>query len=156
AERTLLTAVASGASPAELADLLFSAATDRAYADVGHLLDFCNKGFELLDLIGWEHAAEVLPSVAERLVRARGGEEADAGRHPIDLVPVLRQAADELPRLLEEGTGKTWDEVSALSRTLLGEDPLAILAALREAMRSGARPEQLTRALAYAAALRIA
>ncbi|MBI1916951.1 MAG: Rieske 2Fe-2S domain-containing protein [Planctomycetes bacterium] len=156
AERTLLTAVASGATPAQLADLLFSAATDRAYADVGHLLDFCNKAFELLDLIGWEHAGEVLPSVTERLVRARGGEETDAWRHPVDLVPVLREAADELPRLLEEGAGKTWDGVAALSGELLGEGPLAIIAALREAIRSGARPEQMTKALAYAAALRIA
>jgi len=156
AERTLLTAVASGATPAQLADLLFSAATDRAYADVGHLLDFCNKAFELLDLIGWEHAGDVLPSVIERLVRARGGEETDAWRHPVDLVPVLREAADELPRLLEEGAGKTWDGVAALSGELLGEEPLAIVAALREAIRGGARPEQLTKALAYAAALRIA
>ncbi len=156
AERTLLTAVASGGSREQLADLLFSAATDRAYADVGHLLDFCNKAFELLDLIGWEHAAEVLPSVTERLVRARGGEETDAWRHPVDLVPVLREASDELPRLLEEGAGKTWDGVPALSRELLGEDPLAILDALRAAIRAGARPEQLTKALAYAAALRIA
>src|SRR5262245_9869764 len=155
AERTLLTDVASGASREQLTDLLFCAATDRAYADVGHLLDFCNKAFELLDLIGWEHAAEVLPSVTERLVRARGGEETDAWRHPVDLVPVLREAADALPRLLEEGAGKTWDEVSSLSRALLAEDPLAIIAALREAIRSGARPEQLTRALAYAAALRL-
>jgi nitrite reductase/ring-hydroxylating ferredoxin subunit len=156
AERTLLTAVATGATPAQLADLLFSAATDRPYADVGHLLDFCNKAFELLDLIGWEHAAAVLPSVAERLVRARGGEETDAWRHPVDLVPVLREAANELPRLRAEGAGKTWDGVVALSGELLGEEPLAIVAALREALRGGARPEQLTKALAYAAALRIA
>jgi nitrite reductase/ring-hydroxylating ferredoxin subunit len=156
AERTLLTALQNGASPAEAADLLFSAATDRPYADTGHLLDFCNKAFELLDLIGWEHAATVLPAVTEELVRARGGEETDAWRHPLDLVPVLHRAADELPGLFREGAGRTWDAVGTLAHALLGDDPLAILAALREAIRAGARPEQLARALALAAALRIA
>jgi nitrite reductase/ring-hydroxylating ferredoxin subunit len=156
AERTLRTAIASGFSPAELADLLFSAATDRPYADTGHLLDFCNKAFELLDLIGWQHAAAVLPAVVGELTSARGGEETDAWRHPVDLVPVLHQAAAELPRLMSEGAGRAWDDVPALSRALLGEDPLAILAAVRDAFGAGALPEQVSRALAYAAALRIA
>jgi nitrite reductase/ring-hydroxylating ferredoxin subunit len=156
AERTLLTAIANGASPAQLADLLFTAATDRPYAATGHLLDFCNKAFELLDLIGWEHAAAVLPAVVGDLVSARGGEETDAWRHPVDLVTLLQQSAAELPRLLAEGAARQWDGEPALSRALLGEDPLAILAALRDAFRAGARPEQVSRALAYAAALRIA
>jgi nitrite reductase/ring-hydroxylating ferredoxin subunit len=156
AERTLLTALRDGASPADAADLLFSAATDRFYADTGHLLDFCNKAFELLELIGWEHAAAVLPAVAGELVEARGGEETDSWRHPVDLAPVLHAVAAELPGLLQQGAGRPWDAVPALSRALLGEEPLAIIAALREAVVAGARPGQLTKALAYAAALRIA
>jgi nitrite reductase/ring-hydroxylating ferredoxin subunit len=156
AERTLLTAIKNGASPTDLADLVFSAATDRAYADTGHLLDFCNKAFELLDLIGWEHAAAVLPAVVGELVQARGGDETDAWRHPVDLVPVLNQAAKDLPSLLEEGKGRNWDNISGLSRSLLGEDPLAIIDALREAIRAGASPEQTAKVLAYAAAWRIA
>ncbi|OUL73677.1 hypothetical protein CA601_43635, partial [Paraburkholderia hospita] len=35
AERTLLTAIATGASPAALADALLSAGTERAFADTG-------------------------------------------------------------------------------------------------------------------------
>jgi nitrite reductase/ring-hydroxylating ferredoxin subunit len=156
AERTLLTAVHNGASPAELADLVFSAATDRFYADTGHLLDFCNKAFELLDLIGWEHAAEVLPAITEELVQARGGEEVDAWRHPVDLAPALRQVGEEIPALLREGQGRSWTATASLGRTLLEDDPQKVLAALREALRAGARPAQLTQALAYAAALRLA
>ena len=38
------------------ADALLAAATERAFADDGHTLDFINKAFECLDLIGWEHA----------------------------------------------------------------------------------------------------
>jgi nitrite reductase/ring-hydroxylating ferredoxin subunit len=71
AERTLLTAVAAGASPAALADLLLTANTDRAFADEGHSLDFTNKAFECLDLIGWEHADAVLPTVLGQMVAVR-------------------------------------------------------------------------------------
>src|SRR4051794_5347195 len=63
AERTLLTAIATDAPPAALVSLLFAAATDRAFADSGHSLDFINKACECLDLIGWEHAAALLPTV---------------------------------------------------------------------------------------------
>jgi nitrite reductase/ring-hydroxylating ferredoxin subunit len=156
AERTVLTAVQNGAAPAELAELIFSAATDRFYADSGHLLDFCNKAFELLDLIGWEHAFAVLPTLMEQLVRARGGEEVDAWRHPVDLAPVLQEVGRELANLLQEGAGRRWDDVRGLSRALLAEDPLTIITSLREAIRAGARPEQLAKALSYAAAMRIA
>jgi nitrite reductase/ring-hydroxylating ferredoxin subunit len=156
AERTVLTAIAGGATPAELADLLFTAAADRPYADTGHLLDFCNKAFELLDLIGWVYAATVLPAVLGELVSARGGEETDAWRHPIDLIPVLREAEAALPDLFREGEGRRWDDVASLGNALLAEDPFAVLGALREAIRRGARPAQLSQALAYAAALRLA
>src|SRR5262249_29160567 len=53
AERPLLTAIAADVSPALLADALLAAETDRAFADSGHSLDFINKAFECLDLIGW-------------------------------------------------------------------------------------------------------
>src|SRR5271163_2965348 len=91
AERTVLTAIASGASPAALADLLFAAATDRAYADGGHSLDFINKAFECLDIIGWDHAADMLPSVVGQMAAARGAEERTAWRQPIDLIARCQQ-----------------------------------------------------------------
>jgi nitrite reductase/ring-hydroxylating ferredoxin subunit len=156
AERTLLTAIQNGASPAELAELIFSAATDRFYADTGHLLDFCNKAFELLDGIGWDHASAVLPTLMEQLVQARGGEEVDAWRHPLDLAPLLHQVSRESADLFRAGVGRHWDEVRSLSAALLGEDPVAILTSLRQALGAGASAEQLAKALAYAAAVRIA
>ena len=80
AERTLLTAIAASTPPAALADLLLAAATDRAFADGGHSLDFINKAFECLDLIGWEHAAAVLPTVVGHMVAgARGGGDRPPG-----------------------------------------------------------------------------
>ncbi len=159
AERTLQTAIVNGAPPAQLCDLLFSAATERFYADGGHVLDEINKAAELLDLIGWEHAADVLPSLISHLVSARGGEEIGAWRHPVDLVPPLTALANELPDLLQTGAAATenWDDVAGLAHALLGgEDPLANLAALKSAFAAGARPIQAARALAYAAGLRVA
>jgi nitrite reductase/ring-hydroxylating ferredoxin subunit len=156
AERTLLTAVENGAAPEQLADLLFTAITDRYYSAVGHLLDFSNKAFELLDLIGWQHAREVLPSIVAQLVSSRGGEESNSWRHPVDLVPPLQEVGREIVELFEKGKGKRWSGERELSAQLLGEDPLKIIKALKEAIRSGAQPQQLSKSLAYAAAMRIA
>lgn len=157
AERTLLTAIAAGTTPAALADLLFSAATDRIYADGGHSLDFVNKGFECLDLIGWEHAPSVLPSVVGQMVAARGADEATAWRHPVDLVALCEHAALELQDYLVAGLGqKPWTGHALLANNLLGDDPSALLRALMAAARSGATPADLGRSLAYAAALRVA
>jgi hypothetical protein len=156
AERTLRTAIRNGASPAELADLIFTAATDRIYADSGHVLDFANKAFELLDLIGWEQAEKVLPAIVPQLVAARGGEEQNAWRHPFDLVPALRAVEQQLPELIRSGQRTAWDDLAGLSLALGGDDPLRIIEALRQAISAGARPEQLSQALVHAAALRIA
>jgi hypothetical protein len=157
AERTVLTAIAGGAAPAELACLLLAAETDRAYADTGHSLDFVNKAFECLDLIGWEHAAAVLPTVVGQMVGARGAEESTAWRQPADLVALCRTTAAELPDLFSAApAGGRWPEHAVLARMLLGDDPLAIMDALKAAVRAGAAPGDLGRALAYAAALRVA
>jgi nitrite reductase/ring-hydroxylating ferredoxin subunit len=157
AERIVLTAIAAGASSAELADLLFTAETDRAYSDGGHSLDFINKAFECLDLIGWEHAAEVLSSVVGQMTQARGAEESTAWRQPVDLITLCRDAALELPDLFAAGRGAgRWSEHSSLTQRLLADEPIAIIGALKAAARAGASPADLGKSLAYAAALRVA
>ncbi|HZU91760.1 MAG TPA: Rieske (2Fe-2S) protein [Stellaceae bacterium] len=156
AERTVLTAIAEGAAPAALADLLFTAETDRAYADGGHSLDFVNKAFECLDLIGWDHAAEILPSVIGQMAEARGAEERTAWRQPVDLIALCAEAAAEFPRLFAAGGRCGWSDHARLAEELLGDDPAATIAALFAAARAGAAPADLGRALAYAAALRVA
>ena len=157
AERTLLTAIASGLSPAVLADALLAAETERAFADTGHSLDFINKAFECLDLIGWEHAAAVLPTVVGQMVAARGAEESTAWRQPVDLVALCDEAAGQLPELFAAGRGTHgWSDHAALARELLGDDPARIVDALKAAIRAGAAPADLGRSLAYGAALRVA
>ena len=108
AERTLLTAIAAGFPPAVLADALLAAETERAFADTGHSLDFINKAFECLDLIGWEHAAAVLPTVVGQMVAARGAEESTAWRQPVDLVALCDEAVSQLPELFAAGSGAAW------------------------------------------------
>ena len=157
ADRTLLTAIAAGASPAVLADALLAAGTERAFADSGHSLDFINKAFECLDLIGWEHAAAVLPTVVGQMVAARGAEESTAWRQPVDLIALCEKAAGQLPELFTRGCSvHGWSDHAALAQALLGDDPARIVDALKEAIRAGAAPADLGRSLAYGAALRVA
>jgi nitrite reductase/ring-hydroxylating ferredoxin subunit len=157
AERTLQTAIAGGASPASLADLLFAAETDRAYADGGHSFDFINKAFECLDLVGWQHAADILPSVVGQMTAARGAEERTAWRQPVDLAALCQEAAPELPQLFAvRHIRHGWSEHRVLAESLLADDPIEILGALNAAARDGASPADAGRALAYAAALRVA
>src|SRR5262249_52315468 len=73
--------------------------------DTGHSLDFINKAFECLDLIGWEHAPAVLPTVVGQMVVARGAEESTAWRQPVDLVALCDEAASQLPGLFAAGRG---------------------------------------------------
>ena len=123
----------------------------------GILLDFINKACECLDLIGWEHAAVVLPSVVGQLVSAQGAEEATAWRHPIDLVSLCEEATQELQGLSASvDSGAAWSEHAVLAEALLGDDANAILEALKAAIRAGASPVDLSRSLAYAAARRVA
>src|SRR6202048_920393 len=157
AERTVLTAIAGGASPAALADLLFAAETDRAYADGGHSFDFINKAFECLDIIGWEYAADVLPSVVGQTAAARGAEERTAWRQPVDLIALCQRAGLEVAPLFAAGNkSRHWSDHISVSESLLGDDPTEIIDALTAAARDGASPADLGRALAYAAALRVA
>jgi nitrite reductase/ring-hydroxylating ferredoxin subunit len=158
AERCLLTAIANGASPGEVADLLVSAATDRIVSDSGHVVDFMNKAFELLALIGWEHAPEVLPTVVGPLVNARGGEETSQWRHPVDLVSRLRQVDEELAALMQKGChhGPPVPSATAgLTKVLLHEEPSAIIDALKGAVQEGVPPVEISKQVAYAAAMRI-
>ena len=158
AERCLRTAIDLGISSREIADMVFAAATDRVYLDAGHVVDFCNKAFELLDHIGWEHAGRVLTSLVPGIASARRSEELNSWRNPIDLSSMVREARDALPELWRQGAGARgqWDDEQSLVDTILADDPDATLQALRQAVREGAAAEQLGGAVAYAAFLRMA
>ncbi|MDA0364738.1 MAG: Rieske (2Fe-2S) protein, partial [Chloroflexi bacterium] len=96
AERCLRTAIRIGLPAPVIADMIFAACTDHLFLDEGHSLDFANKAFELLDLIGWEHAEAVLPSLIVPLVRADRMEETASWQHPDDLPALLAGALGAL------------------------------------------------------------
>ena len=158
AERCIITALRAGAGPQQMADILFSAATDFRYIDIGHPLDFTNKAFEALDIVGWEQAETVLTSLVPGYASARRMEESNAWRNPIDLIELLRDARAQIPAALSTGQlhrGR-WSGRDDLVPVLLDDDPHAIADALLAALRAGASEVDLAAVVAYAAALRIA
>ncbi len=155
AERCIISAVRAGASPSQMADMLFTAVTDHRYIQVGHPADFTNKAFEALDIAGWEYAEIVLTSLVPGYAAADRMEEANAWRNPIDLVAILDKAFQQLQTVAVAKTTAAWHWHDLLP-ILHGDDPQAIAHALLDALRQGATAHQLAEAVTYAAALRIA
>ena len=158
AERCLVTAIRAGKDQNNIADILFSAATDHRYLDSGHVLDFTNKAFEALDIVGWDMAEQVLTSLVTLYAEATRMEERSSWRHPIDIVALLNDCFDKLPAVLERGkqSQKTWKASKKTVDVLLGDNPAAIINILIESLQDGAKHEELAAIVAYAAALRIA
>lgn len=158
AERCLVTAIRAGTEPHILADMLFSAATDHRYLDSGHVLDFTNKAFEALDIVGWDLAEQVLTSLVTLYAQATRMEERSSWRHPVDIIALLNDCFDKLPAVLEK-KGKqsrtTWKATKATIDVLLGDNPNAIVNVLIESLQDGAKEEELAAIVAYTAALRI-
>jgi nitrite reductase/ring-hydroxylating ferredoxin subunit len=160
AERSLATAIASGAST-EVESMMFAAVTDHVFIDGGHTIDFTNKAFEALGYAGADAAAAILPTLVRETASASRSEEGGEWRNPHDLAALVRRADERIPRawnegaLLRRGTVFTDKQVSELAWELLTDDPETVVDALLAAMVQGATGEQLGRAVALAAALRI-
>ncbi|MBI3941819.1 MAG: Rieske (2Fe-2S) protein [Chloroflexi bacterium] len=165
AERCIVSALRAGAGDGQISDMLFAAATDHRYIQIGHVLDFTNKALEALDIAGWDasRAEIVLTSLANGYANANRMEESNAWRNPIDLIQLLEEAFDRLPAVLTQGAQQNESQpapVQSYSTTLvpvlLGEDPQAIADALLSTLRAGVAIADLAGIVAYAAALRIA
>ncbi|MDQ1460206.1 MAG: hypothetical protein QOI08_1690 [Actinomycetota bacterium] len=153
AERTLETALCDPAHLAEVEAMMFAAVTDHVFIDGGHTIDFTNKAFEAVQMLGPDSAREVLPTLVPQTARAQRSEEFSEWRHPHDLVTLAAETAAEL-----QGPGPTQSsgaDVGAIAWHLLADQPFAVADALIEGRAAGATDEELGRALAYAAALRI-
>jgi nitrite reductase/ring-hydroxylating ferredoxin subunit len=158
AERALVSAVRAGATPNELADMLFAAATDHRYLDGGHTLDFVNKALEALDVAGWERAESVLGSLPTQLAFAERMEESNAWRNPVDLPALVEAAFERLPESLASGAALrgSWDGRDKLVTAVLDAEAPEMVDALIGALRAGATEVELASAVAFAAATRIA
>ena len=153
AERTLETALTDPSRLAAVEATMFAAVTDHVFVDGGHTIDFTNKAFEALDLLGPDAAGQVLPTLVSQTTRAQRSEEFSEWRHPHDLVALAAETAARI-----QGPSPAHSagiDVGAIGWQLLADEPLAVADALVDARLAGATDEELGRALAYAAALRI-
>ncbi|MAT98070.1 MAG: nitrite reductase [Anaerolineaceae bacterium] len=158
AERCIISAIEAGATPQQMADILFTAVTDHRYIQIGHPADFTNKAFEALDIVGWEYAKPVLTSLVTGYAQAGRMEESNSWRHPIDLIEILHEAFEKLSDVVVAGEKKSgeWNGRNDLVPILLDDDPQASVDALLNSLNTGAGPVELAETVTYAAALRIA
>lgn len=152
AERALATAVGE-LKPPQVAELVFAAATDHRYLNGGHALDHANKAFELLELIGWEHAAETLASVVPILVGAQRMEESSSWRHPLDVAALVREAGAELVAL-PAVEAREWSGHLELAERILEGEPGETMETMLRLLRSGVPAAELSSAVALAGSLR--
>ena len=159
-ERVILTAVRAGYAHTDLADMLFAAVTDHYFLDTGHSIDFVNKAFELLDQIGWEEAETILPSIIPGITGAQRMEESNSWRNPIDLPALLEPVFDDLVngKLLndEQSNDLSSEAFDTLVEVLLSDDPAASIQALINVLLEGTALTQVSLALSFAAAKRVA
>ena len=153
AERCVRTAVAADWPLEDVVGMLLAGATDHFFLSTGHVVDFLNKAWEMVDLIGEEHAADVLSGVVPPMATAfRHEESADW----MEFVAPLHAVFAELPALVAAGAGKRWDGADALLAIALGDAPHATIAAFRDAIADGATITDLTRVLCRAGVYRVA
>lgn len=154
AERVLTTA-ARCLEATELCGVVGAATTDHVFVDGGHTIDFANKAFEALGHLGPEAASAVVPTLARQMAGASRSEEGGDWRHPHDLPALL--APVQTHGAAGTGAGSGWSDadVDTLAWSLLGDEPQDVTGALDRAFAGGATSEQVARAVAYAAALRL-
>jgi len=157
AERTLETALAEPGQLGEVEEMMFAAVTDHVFIDGGHTIDFTNKAFEAVEQLGKDAAGEILPTLVRQTTAASRSEEFSEWRYPHDHAAIARRTINALDDALAAGRPErgAFTDVGALGWQLLDDDPDVVAAALLDAIRTGADEEQVGRAIAYAAALRI-
>ena len=153
AERTLATLVAAGDLGAA-DEAMFAAITDHVFIDEGHTLDFTNKAFEAIALLGPALAPDALGSLVAQTCAADRAEESGPWQHPVDLAALAEHGGDALASAAPPADAR-WDDTDALAHTVVTGEPHDAVAALVAARTAGATAEELARAVAYAAALRL-
>jgi len=158
AERTLETALRDAGALRAVEAMMFTAISDHVFVDGGHTIDFTNKAFEAVEHLGKDAAGEILPTLVRQTTAASRSEEFGEWRHPHNHAALARRTIESLDAALTAGRARRGEfaDVGALGWQLLDDDPEVVAGALLDALRAGADEEQIGRAVAYAAALRIA
>lgn len=151
AERVLRTCCAQGGSLADAAELLLVAGTDHFFLSTGHVLDFTNKAFELIDHLGDEAAESVLASLTRPMAGAFRHDESadweDAGGPLAEAFARFDTRPADDPAWADDGT---------LLELLLEGDPPEIIRAMSDAVQRGAGPRALAAVVCDASMLRVA
>ncbi|MCH8905660.1 MAG: Rieske 2Fe-2S domain-containing protein [Candidatus Heimdallarchaeota archaeon] len=157
-ERCLSSAIDIGASRDEIADMLFTAATDHHFMDEGHLIDFINKALEAADLLNWQNSKLILSSLIPIFVNASRAEDSSAWRTPINLLELTDTAFLKLGDAVRKGRLKigSWTQHRRLVDVLMDDNPSLIVDIMLQALEDGIEMIELARIIAYASALRIA
>ncbi len=154
AERVLYTVSTLTESLEAVARVFMETATDHYLAD-GHVVDFANKAFEFMRLVGLRHG--IIRGLARMLATARRYEEESAWRTPIDLVAVAEREFQRLPEAFEAGVeGGLHVGPEKVTEIVLGSDPEAIARGLTSLLLKGYHPLSIARGVAYSAAVRLA
>ncbi len=125
-------AIHDGRTAADLRPWFTAVASDHLLS-YGHGAIYCQKAFELLDLIGWDRADTVLPHLVPTIVY--GTRE--------DVLPYTRPfmkalAGTDLDALAGRPVDDHWHDDGTLLTTLLGNDRRAIVPAVADALHHGA------------------
>ena len=132
AQALVRAAIHSGSGASDLQPWFTGVASDHLLS-YGHGAIYCQKAFELLELIGWDRADTVLPYLVPTIVY--GTRE--------DLLPYTRPfmrslGSEDLAALSNLPVDDRWDDDGTLLTTLLGDDRRAIVPAVATALRAGA------------------
>lgn len=96
AERVLLTAIQGGMEISDLSKMMMTAVSDHFYLDGGHTLDFHNKAFEALHLLGNYYQEQILPSLTPLFANATRSEELHRWQSPVDLVMPIEEVFERI------------------------------------------------------------
>lgn len=156
AERALTSVLQDPTRVASAERAQFAAATDHAYIDTGHVLDFSNKAFEALKLSPELEADLILTSLVAQTCHASRAEESSAWNHPYEIAGMVAtleaQIEDDLAHgLTQEAGGLT----PAMAEELLQDDPKAVLDSVQALLRKGFTPALVAQNITSAAALRL-
>ncbi len=116
----------------------FTAVVSDHHLSYGHAAIYSQKAFQLLDALGWDRAATVLPHLVPTIVL--GTRE--------DKLPYMRRfrralAEVDLPTLAEVEPADDWEDDGRLLGALLGEDRTAPLTGAVAALRDGCTVDRL-------------
>ena len=149
AQALVLAAIEAGHDASVLRPWFTTVVCDH-HLSYGHGAIYVHKAFQLLDHIGWERAATVLPYLVPTLVY---GTREDKLPY---MKPFMRALANlDLVALATVPLDPSWDGRDGLVAALLGPDKRAPLAAAARSLRRGAGVEGLLDAVVVAVSERM-